>query len=94
LGIILKEIFFFWVFWLIFNLYLFTKTIYLALLIFVQLTINFYSLKNVKKNIKLQLNKKELTNKEIHILQLLAGIKRTNSIMVGPPGLEPGTNTL
>ena len=35
--------------------------------------------------------KKELTKKEIFLLKQSAGIKKS---LVGPPGLEPGTNTL
>ena len=39
--------------------------------------------------------KKVLSDKEIHLLQLLAGIKKIKiNFLVGPPGLEPGTNTL
>ena len=51
----------------------------------------------VKEKIIEELNKKEtLSEKEIYLLQRLAGIKnlRSNIILVGPPGLEPGTNTL
>ena len=76
LAIILKGISFFWVFFTIFNLYLFPETLYLTLFVFMPLIINFYGLKNVKKEIILQLNKKGLSDKEIHLLQLLAGIKK------------------
>ena len=76
LAIILKGISFFWVFFTIFNLYLFPETFYLTLFVFMPLIINFYGLKNVKKEIILQLNKKGLSDKEIHLLQLLAGIKK------------------
>ena len=76
LVVILKGISFFWVFFTIFNLYLFIETFYLTLLVFMPLIINYYGLKNVKKEIILQLNKKGLSDKEIHLLQLLAGIKK------------------
>jgi hypothetical protein len=76
LTIVLKGISFFWVFFTIFNLYSFPDTFYLTLLVFLALIINFFALKNVKRETILQLNKKGLSDKEIHLLQLLAGIKK------------------
>ena len=84
------------IFWIIvsFSLVLISKlTFYPYLITILTSLFCFLAIKNLKIEIITELNKKGLTEKEIYLLQKLAGIKNNNNL-VGPPGLEPGTNTL
>ena len=84
----------FWIFISIIQIIFFKLYFYLSFINLVPITINYMAIKNLKKLIIKKLNEKGLSDKEIHLLQLLAGIKKRTRVLVGPPGLEPGTNTL
>ena len=74
--IILTGISFSWLLISIFQLVLFKDHFYYAIFTLIPISINYLSIKNIKTEIIKQLNDKGLTKKEIHLLQLLAGIKK------------------
>ena len=74
--IILTGISISWLFICIIQLILFRDYFYYAIFTLVPIIINYLSIKNLKIEIVKQLNDKGLTEKEIHLLQLLAGIKK------------------
>ena len=81
------------IFWIIvsFSLVLISKlTFYPYLITILTSLFCFLAIKNLKIEIITELNKKGLTEKEIYLLQRLAGIKKK---FCGSR-LEPGTNTL
>ena len=65
-----------WLFICIIQLILFKEYFYLAIFTLIPLVINYMSIKTLKNDILRELNKKGLSEKEIHLLQLLAGIKK------------------
>ena len=76
--IILTGISFAWLFICIFQIIIFKNYFYYAIFTLVPLITNFFALKSLKIEIIRELNKKGLSEKEIHLLQLLAGIKKDN----------------
>ncbi|WP_440909110.1 hypothetical protein [Candidatus Pelagibacter sp.] len=65
-----------WLFICIIQLILFKEYFYLAMFTLIPLVVNYMSIKTLKNDILRELNKKGLSEKEIHLLQLLAGIKK------------------
>ena len=65
-----------WILISIFQIFLFKKFFYLALLTIIPISASYLAVKTLKVEIIKQLNKKSLSEKEIHLLQLLAGIKK------------------
>ena len=65
-----------WLFICIIQLILFKEYFYLAMFTLVPLVVNYISIKTLKNDILRELNKKGLSEKEIHLLQMLAGIKK------------------
>ena len=65
-----------WLFICIIQLILFKEYFYLAMFTLVPLVVNYMSIKTLKNDILRELNKKGLSEKEIHLLQMLAGIKK------------------
>ena len=74
--IILTGISISWLLISIIQLFLFKDYFYYAIFTLIPIIINYLSIKNLKIEIIKQLNDKGLTKKEIHLLQLLAGIKK------------------
>ena len=65
-----------WLLICIIQLILFKEYFYLAMFTLVPLVVNYMSIKTLKNDILRELNKKGLSDKEIHLLQMLAGIKK------------------
>ena len=65
-----------WILISIIQLVLFKNYFYLAILTLIPIVINYIAIKNLKIDIIKKLNEKGLTEKEIHLLQLLAGTKK------------------
>ena len=65
-----------WIFISIFQIILFKNYFYLSLLTIIPIITCYLAIKTLKIEIIKQLNKKGLSEKEIHLLQLLAGIKK------------------
>ena len=65
-----------WIFISIFQIILFKNYFYLSLLTIIPIITCYLAIKTIKIEIIKQLNKKGLSEKEIHLLQLLAGIKK------------------
>jgi len=74
--VILSGISIAWLLISVVQLVLFKEYFYYAIFSIVPIIINYLSIKNLKIEIIRQLNNKGLTKKEIHLLQLLAGIKK------------------
>ena len=66
----------FWILISIFQITFFKLYFYLSLINFVPIVTNYLAIKNLKNLIIKKLNEKGLSDKEIHLLQLLAGIKK------------------
>ena len=66
----------FWILISIIQITLFKLYFYLSLFNLVPIMINFLAIKNLKNLIIKKLNEKGLSDKEIHLLQMLAGIKK------------------
>lgn len=65
-----------WIFISIIQLVLFKDYFYFAFFALIPIIINYLAMKNIKIDIIKKLNEKGLTEKEIHLLQLLAGTKK------------------
>ena len=65
-----------WIFISIFQIILFKSYFYLSLLTIIPIITCYLAIKSLKIEIIKQLNEKGLSEKEIHLLQLLAGIKK------------------
>ena len=65
-----------WIFISIFQIILFKNYFYLSLLTIIPIITCYLAIKTIKIEIIKQLHKKGLSEKEIHLLQLLAGIKK------------------
>ena len=66
----------FWILISIIQITFFKLYFYLSLFNLVPIMINFLAIKNLKNLIIKKLNEKGLSDKEIHLLQMLAGIKK------------------
>ena len=66
----------FWILISIVQIIFFKSYFYLSLINLIPILINHVAVKNLKNLIIKKLNEKSLSDKEIHLLQLLAGIKR------------------
>ena len=64
-----------WLFVCMIQLILFYEYFFLAIFTLIPLLVNYLSIKTLKNEITKELNKKGLSEKEIHLLQMLAGIK-------------------
>ena len=65
-----------WIFISMFQIFLFKNYFYLSLLNIIPIIICYQAIKNLNTEIIKEYNKKDLTENEIHLLQLLAGIKK------------------
>ena len=65
-----------WFFISIFQLFLFKNFFYLSALTLIPISICYFAIKNLKIEILKKLNQKGLSEKEIHLLQMLAGINK------------------
>ena len=65
-----------WLFICIIQLILFKEYFYLSIFTLIPLIINYISIKTLKNDILRELNKKGLSEKEIHLLQMLADLKK------------------
>lgn len=65
-----------WIFISIFQILMFKNYFYLSLLNIIPIIVCYKAIKNLNIEIIKKLKKKGLTEKEIHLLQLLAGIKK------------------
>ena len=65
-----------WLFISVIQLVLFKDYFYFAIITIIPIIINYIAMKNLKVDIIKILNEKGLTEKEIHLLQLLAGTKK------------------
>ena len=68
----------FWIVISVIQIIFFKSYFYLSLINFIPVVINLIAIKNLKNLILKKLNEKGLTEKEIYLLQLLAGIKKDN----------------
>ena len=66
----------FWILISIIQIIFFKSYFLLSLINLIPIVINHLAIKNIKNLIKKKLNEKGLTDKEIHLLQILAGIKK------------------
>ena len=66
----------FWILISIFQIILFKLYFYLSLINLIPMVTNYLAIKNLKNLVIKKLNKKGLTDNEIHLLQMLAGIKK------------------
>ena len=66
----------FWILISIFQIIFFKLYFYLSLINIIPIVINLIAIKNLKNLIIKKLNEKGLTDKEIHLLQMLANIKK------------------
>ena len=74
--IILSGVTFSWFFICIFQIMIFKKNFFLSIFTVIPISVCYMAIMNVKKEIQEQLQKKGLSKKEIHLLQLLAGLKK------------------
>ena len=65
-----------WFFIFILQIIIFKKFFYFSIFTLIPLIVCFIAIKNLKHEIRKHLQKKGLSKKEIHLLQLLAGIKK------------------
>ena len=65
-----------WILISVFQLFLFKKYFYFSLVTVILILICYLAIRNLKLEILKDLNQKGLSEKEIHLLQLLAGIKK------------------
>ena len=65
-----------WVFITLLLIILYREYFFLVIISSIPIVICFIAMKNLKTDIKNRLKKKGLSEKEIHLLQLLAGIKK------------------
>ena len=65
-----------WVFITLLLIILYREYFFLVIISSIPIVICFIAMKNLKSDIKNRLKKKGLSEKEIHLLQLLAGIKK------------------
>ena len=73
---LLNGISIFWILISIIQITFFKLYFYLSFINLIPIIINYITIKNLKKLILKKLNEKGLSDKEIHLLQLLAGIKK------------------
>ena len=73
---ILLGVFISWVFITLLLIILYREYFFLVIISSIPIVICFIAMKNLKTDIKNRLKKKGLSEKEIHLLQLLAGIKK------------------
>ena len=66
----------FWILISIIQITFFKLYFFLSLFNLIPFMINFLAIKNLKNLIIKKLNEKGLTDKEIHLLQMLAGVKK------------------
>ena len=66
----------FWILISIIQIIFFKSYFLLSLINLIPIVINYLAIKNLKHLIIKKLNEKGLTDKEIHLLQILAGIKK------------------
>ena len=66
----------FWILISIIQITFFKLYFYISLFNLMPIMINFLAIKNLKNLIIKKLNEKGLTDKEIHLLQMLAGVKK------------------
>ena len=76
---LLNSISAFWIVISFIQIIFFKSYFYLSLINLIPVVINLIAIKNLKNLIIKKLNEKGLTEKEIHLLQLLAGIKKDNN---------------
>ena len=76
---LLNSISAFWIVISVIQIILFKSYFYLSLINLIPVVINLIAIKNLKNLILKKLNEKGLTEKEIYLLQLLAGIKKDNN---------------
>ena len=69
----------FWILISIIQIIFFKLYFYLSFINLIPIIINYITIKNLKNLIIKKLNEKGLSDKEIHLLQLLAGIKKTKN---------------
>ncbi|AFS46955.1 hypothetical protein HIMB5_00001850 [alpha proteobacterium HIMB5] len=74
--VILSGITISWIFISIFQIFLFKEYFYLSLLTIIPIITCYIAIKTLKTKIIKQLNEKGLSEKEVHLLQLLAGIEK------------------
>ena len=67
---------FFWILISFFSIFVTFSNLWITLLTFLIAVISFLATKNLKREIIAELNKKGLTDKEIYLLQKLAGISK------------------
>ena len=73
---LLNSISAFWIVISVIQIFFFKLYFYLSLINLIPVVINLIAIKNLKNLILKKLNEKGLTDKEIHLLQMLAGIKK------------------
>ena len=73
---LLNGISIFWIVISVIQIIFFKSYFYLSLINLIPVVINLITIKNLKNLILKKLNEKGLTDKEIHLLQMLAGIKK------------------
>ena len=76
---LLNAVSIFWVLISIIQIIFFKLYFYLSFINLIPIIINYISIKNLKNLIIKKLNEKGISDKEIHLLQLLAGIKKTKN---------------
>ena len=69
----------FWIVISVIQIIFFKSYFYLSLINLIPVMVNLIAIKNLKNLIIKKLNEKGLSDKEIHLLQLLAGIKKDNN---------------
>ena len=69
----------FWIVISVIQIIFFKSYFYLSLINLIPIMVNLIAIKNLKNLIIKKLNEKGLSDKEIHLLQLLAGIKKDNN---------------
>jgi len=69
----------FWIVISVIQIIFFKLYFYLSLINLIPVIVNLIAIKNLKNLIIKKLNEKGLSDKEIHLLQLLAGIKKDNN---------------
>ena len=73
---LLNGIIAFWIMISIFQIIFFKSYFYLSLINLIPVMTNYLAIKNLKNLIIKKLNEKGLSDKEVHLLQLLAGVKK------------------
>ena len=76
---LLNGISIFWIVISVIQIIFFKSYFYLSLINLIPVMVNLIAIKNLKNLIIKKLNEKGLSDKEIHLLQLLAGIKKDNN---------------